>query len=82
MNNAKRINLGNLTLYFSYETLVAIYDNGLKVIENCWGPTTGKHINAIDGGSIEARARRLSADEFAKCTNRLNQVIGEINRLL
>ena len=34
---------------------------GLVVRENNWGPTTGKHLNAIDGGDKKAR---LSADAF------------------
>jgi hypothetical protein len=53
--------------YFSYRTLVAASGpgvGGLIVRENDWGPTTGKHLNWIDGGSAEAKARRLSEEEF------------------
>jgi len=43
------VELGDVTLYFSYETVVA-FDApgfGITVSENDWGPTTGKHLNAI-----------------------------------
>jgi hypothetical protein len=49
--------------WFSYNTLVA-FDGpkgGRKVIRNYWGPTTGKHLNAIDGGN---KASRLTETEF------------------
>lgn len=53
------------TLYFSYKTLVAFRTKGrLYVRENSWGTTTGKHINAIDGGGKYARADRLSQEAF------------------
>jgi hypothetical protein len=42
------VEVGNLTVYFSYKTPVAYCDgNGLVCRENDWGPTTGKHLNAI-----------------------------------
>jgi hypothetical protein len=46
--------------YFSYRTLVAVYvpGKGRIVRENDWGPTTGKHLNWIDGGSKEDRLPR------------------------
>jgi hypothetical protein len=46
---SRGITLPNITLYFSYETVIA-YSNdteGLVVSENMWGPTTGKHLNWI-----------------------------------
>lgn len=58
------------TFYFSYETLVAFetkYDE-LFVRENVWGPTTGKHLNWIDGGNKKAR---LSKEDFEKKYNEL-----------
>ena len=44
-------------VYFSYKTPVAFRVNGsgLRVRQNDWGPTTGKHLNAIDGGNRKAR---------------------------
>jgi hypothetical protein len=64
-NNAKVVTVAGTDFYFSYETLVAIRDDqGLAVIENLWGPTTGKHLNAIDGCDKQAKAERLSEAEF------------------
>ena len=58
-----KFNAGAFTYYFSYRTLVAFDspESGLVVRENEWGPTTGKHLNWIDGGD---KASRVSADEF------------------
>lgn len=49
--------------WFSYQTLVAFQRIGGKryVRENVWGTTTGKHLNAIDGGN---KANRLSEQAF------------------
>lgn len=49
-----------ITLYFSYNTLVAFrgwIDNKpcFYAIKNYWGNTTGKHLNWLDGGSKESR---------------------------
>ena len=51
--------------WYSYRTLIAFTDGtGNRFVHaNDWGPTTGKHLNAIDGG---AKAARLSAEDFAK----------------
>ena len=52
------------TFYFSYETVIAFRGpDGLRVSENCWGPTTGKHLNWIDRGRKESR---LSRRDFEK----------------
>lgn len=68
--NSICIELGNKKIYYSYETIVAFmgYNSkgtyfGLTVSENCWGPTTGKHLNWIDGGRKD---KRLSRDEFLR----------------
>ena len=44
------ITVGSLDLYFSYDTIVAFRDgfDELVIIKNCWGPTTGKHLNWIN----------------------------------
>lgn len=43
------VTVNGILFYFSYDTIVAFKDSdGLYVSENIWGPTTGKHINAID----------------------------------
>jgi hypothetical protein len=57
------------TYYFSYSTLVAFQHtlSGLVVRANAWGNTTGKHLNAIDGGSKEAKEKRiLYIEDFRK----------------
>lgn len=40
---------GDVDLWFSYRTLIAFQKVGEPpvVSENCWGPTTGKHLNII-----------------------------------
>jgi hypothetical protein len=57
--------MGDIDIYFSYQTPVAIRSSkhGLVVRENIWGPTTGKHLNAIDGGNTEDR---VCAEYFEK----------------
>jgi hypothetical protein len=57
--------IGNLTLWFSYTTLVAFKESarGLVVVKNYWGPTTGKHLNWIDGGNKAARVSRETFGE-------------------
>jgi hypothetical protein len=60
-----RLTLGDLTLYFSYKTVVGFDDGfqGTFVRENEWGPTTGKHLNWLDGGD---KKNRLPGEEFMK----------------
>ncbi len=61
--HSMRIAIGSLTLYFSYRTVVAFQDDGhsIKVIQNQWGSTTGKHLNFIDGGD---KVSRLTPEKF------------------
>lgn len=43
-------------LMYSYNTIVAFNGrHGLRVIQNQWSTTTGKHLNWIDGGDKDAR---------------------------
>ena len=52
--NTIAIKLGDRTVYYSYNTVVAFYGkNSLGeefdcISENIWGPTTGKHLNFIN----------------------------------
>jgi hypothetical protein len=66
--NYATVTVGELDLYYSYETVIAFCtpETGLVVRTNDWGPTTGQHLNRIDGGSREAQKRRLSGDAFEK----------------
>lgn len=70
--NAMRVDVGMLTLFFSYQTPVAFrtYNSGLVVRENEWGPTTGKHLNWLDSG----RSNRISGEDFE---NKLQEVLKE-----
>lgn len=47
--NSLCFEVGGREFYFSYQTLVAFRkrDGALVMRENIWGPTTGKHLNAI-----------------------------------
>ena len=49
--------IGKLTLWFSYHTIVAFQEGheDITVIQNTWGPTTGKHLNWIDDGNKKDR---------------------------
>jgi len=53
---------GSFEIYYSYKTPVAFRHNGRLVVrENDWGPTTGKHLNWIDGGN---KSGRIQGGEF------------------
>jgi hypothetical protein len=73
-SNFNLLNMGGWNIWFSYETPIAFEQitimDGCKRInvivrENDWGPTTGKHLNQIDGGGRHV-AFRLPGDEFEK----------------
>lgn len=58
--NALVFSFGAVDVFFSYRTPVAFrapsVNGGRAVVRrNEWGPTTGKHLNAIDGGDKDAR---------------------------
>lgn len=63
-NNAV-VTVGSLRLHFSYQTVIAFFgpdDAAIRV--NDWSTTTGKHLNAIDGGSAQAKKDRVPGAEF------------------
>lgn len=64
--NYATLRLNGLTIHFSYETPIAFEGagSGMVVRENDWGPTTGKHLNALDGGSPVAKAARIAGPDF------------------
>ena len=46
--SSRGVQLGDITLYFSYETVVAFEVNGhITASHNVWSTTTGKHLNAL-----------------------------------
>lgn len=58
------VHLEGMEVAFSHETPIAfrgIHDPRWCVRENEWGPTTGKHLNEIDGGD---KANRLPSRLF------------------
>ena len=55
------------SLYYSYKTLIAFdCPDGLIVSKNYWGPTTGKHLNWINGN----KNSRLNRDAFDDLFNK------------
>ena len=66
--NSLMVSIGALTLYFSYNTIVAFStpQTGQKVRQNDWSTTTGKHLNWIDGGDKKGR---LPSAEFEALLN-------------
>ena len=60
--NFNRLQLGFGDVYFSYETPIAFQavSGPLIVRENEWGPTTGKHLNYLNGD----KKSRISGDKF------------------
>ena len=46
----------SVCVWYSYKTIVAfLHDGDFMAAENKWGPTTGKHLNMIDGGAKPSR---------------------------
>lgn len=60
--NFHLLNFGRVTLWFSYETLVAYRVDGqqMRVLDYKGSRTTSKHLNTLDGGV------RLAAAEFQR----------------
>lgn len=69
------VNIGHLELCFSYKTVVAFATpkTSLRVCENVWGTTTGKHLNWIDGGNKKSRI------PYAQFQAELDEVLKEHN---
>lgn len=71
-DNARAVTLttpsGNtLKLWYSYATPVAFAMNGARCVRvNQWGPTTGAHLRAIDGGDANAKRARVEPEEFER----------------
>lgn len=78
-SNAKKVSIGDLTLYFSYETIVGFhhYTTGNVARENDWGPTTGKHFNVFS-----EKKERLGAEQFqAKLQELLRKIKWEEDKV-
>lgn len=71
--NSLVVTLGDLEIYYSYKTIIAIrcyhlsQENGhysnFFVSKNYWAQTTGKHLNWIDNGD---KSTRLDREDFEK----------------
>ena len=63
--HALQVFLPGVTVWFSYKTPVAFkVGAGPRIVrQNDWGPTTGKHLNAIDGGDKKSR---VTGEEFER----------------
>jgi hypothetical protein len=62
--NSLCVDLGDLRLYYSYETIVAYEDtkDGIVCSVNVWTVTTGKHLNWI----CPNKKLRVKNDDFNK----------------
>jgi len=71
-----RVDIGDLTIWYSYLTPIAfsVIGSELVIRENEWKQTTGKHLNSIDGGSAEAKSRRMSGEEFKRAFQNLEPI--------
>jgi hypothetical protein len=68
--NAHAVQIGPLTLYFSYKTLVAFYyKRELVICRNIFGRTTGKHIAAIYKAGT--KIKDVPYEEFLKLVPRI-----------
>ena len=66
-DNFTRVTVKGLSLWFSYDTVVAFTHKGRKVVrQNDWSTTTGKHLNFIDGGN---HGSRVDGDAFETLLN-------------
>lgn len=74
LNSAKNFNsvtIGNIKLYFSYETCIAFEKDGKMVVTaNNWGNTTGKHLNWIS-----SKEDRIPYEDFQKELNKLQIIV-------
>ncbi len=66
LNSLRFFDASNNVFWFSYTTLVAFKTPGgpRVVIENTWGPTTGRHLNAIDDGDKASRVDAATFNRF------------------
>lgn len=72
-HNQAIVHVGELTLYFSYETCVAFQVNGSEIVcsENVWSNTTGKFIDSL----CPDRKARYSNLDFEQM---LGKAIGKV----
>lgn len=73
-DNLTRIEFGPITLWISYETIIAfrVLGSEKRVSENVWTATTNRHMNEIDG---KAKADRIPYADF---TAELEKVLTDL----
>lgn len=61
-SNYAVVNFQNLTLWTSYSNVIGFMTpkTGRVARENDWGPTTGKHLNAVEAD----KGKRISGADF------------------
>lgn len=67
--NFTEVEVGDLTIWFSYSVPVAFSVNsgsafGIVVRENDFSTTTGRHLSQIDQGDAYGKARRIPGPAF------------------
>ena len=74
--NTQYLELGPVTFYYSYKTIVAFSYRGKQTIcENCWGTTTGKHLNWINQDHSIRLGRNDFILELEKVLNKHNLIL-------
>lgn len=73
-NGARYVEIGPLTIWFSYSEVIAFQIGGEPrvISRNYWGNGTGAHLNLID----RDKSKRVEADEFKA---RLAEVLAKID---
>jgi hypothetical protein len=72
LGNFSLVTLGPLDIWFSYKTPIAYrLDAGIVARKNDWGPTTGRHLNAV---GVD-HADRLDGDVF---TSQLHTILARL----
>ena len=67
--NNTLVKISGVEFYFSYKTIIAFkVSGGLYIRENEWGPTTGKHLNAIS----DNKKIRMKGDDFESFLSKLD----------
>lgn len=79
-SNFNSVEVGSVTVWFSYKTAIAFSAPGLGTIvrQNEWSTTTDKHLNRVDGGGKDAKDARVDGETF---NNWLSNVL-KINALV
>lgn len=67
--SSRAVTIGDLDLYFSYDTVIAFQNHGdLVITKNQWSTTTGRHLNCIN----RDKKIRVPYEDFKK---KLNDVL-------